>query len=141
MIIFFDTSVLIRCYLIELGTPQALELWSQAHTRVGSVLLAAEMLAVFARKRRENPGDAPILFAQQDAFLQHWQFMDRVQLTPALLTILTRLHGLYSLRGADSLHLAAAVLYQNHIGEPLTFACADAALATAARSEGIHVAA
>ena len=57
MIVFFDTSVLVRCYLAEAGTTDAVSLWNQAHSRAGSVLLAAEMLATFARKRREVPAE------------------------------------------------------------------------------------
>lgn len=139
MIVFFDTSVLVRCYVAEAGTPEALTLWSQAHTRVGSALLAAEMLAVFAPKRREHASDAPAIDSQQAAFLTHWQGMDRVNLTPALLPTLTRLHAAYGLRGADSLHLAAALVYQHHASEPITFACADVALVAAAKREGLVV--
>ena len=139
MIVFFDTSVLVRCYLAEVGTTDAVSLWNQAHSRAGSVLLAAEMLATFARKRREVPADAPAIDAQQAAFLRHWQGMDRVSLTPALLPELLRLHAAYGLRGADSLHLAAALFYQRQASEKITFACADAALAAAAKAEGIDV--
>lgn len=139
MIVVFDTSVLVRCYFAEPGTPDALALWSQAHTRVGSALLAAEMLATCARKRRENPADAPVIDAQQAAFLLHWQGMDRVHLTPALLPTLARLHAAHPLRGADSLHLAAALAYQHHAGEPVTFACADQQLIDAAKAEGLTV--
>ena len=140
MIVFFDTSILVRCYFTEAGTTDAIALWSQAHTRIGSALLAAEMLATFARKRRKNPSDAPTVDAQQVAFLHHWQGMDRINITPALLPTITRLHAAHSLRGADSLHLAAAIAYQHHAGEPITFACADAALIAAAKAEGLSVA-
>ena len=52
---------------------------------------------------------------------------------------LLRLHAAYGLRGADSLHLAAALFYQRQAGEKITFACADTALAAAAKAEGIDV--
>lgn len=137
MIVFFDTSMLVRCYFAEAGTPDALALWNQAHTRVGSVLLAAEMLATFARKRRESPKDAPTIDAQQTSFLTHWNVMDRVALAPGLTATLARIHVAHGLRGADSLHLAAALVYQQRAGEPIVFACADAALTAAAKAEGL----
>lgn len=139
MIVFFDTSALLRCYFSEIQSQQIRDLWNQAHTRVGSVLLGAEILAGFARKRRENPTDAPAIATTQALFLRHWQTMDRVTLSPALFPILTRLHATHALRGADSLHLAAAVFYQQHITEPIVFACVDAALMSAAKGEGLEV--
>ena len=68
-----------------------------------------------------------------------YEGMDRVHLTPDLLPVLIRLHALYSLRGADSTHLAAAIAYRELSGEPLTFACADAQLCTAAAGEGFQL--
>ena len=50
-----------------------------------------------------------------------------------------RLHRVHSLRSADSLQLAAAVVAADHDPATLEFICLDARLASAARREGFRV--
>lgn len=45
----------------------------------------------------------------------------------------------HSLRGADAIHLASALLVQGALKEKVTFACADGRLVTTARAEGLDV--
>jgi hypothetical protein len=45
--------------------------------------------------------------------------------------------SLRPLRGADSIHLASALLLRDLVQDQVTFACADTALVTAAQREGL----
>jgi uncharacterized protein len=139
MIVFFDASALMRCYFNEPKSAECEALWQSSTRRVGSALLAAEALACFTRKRLNNEDDPLRIESQRRLFLQHWQAMDKIRLMPALLDRLQRIHSIHRLRGGDSLHLAAALVYQESVAEPIIFASADAALCAAARAEQLTV--
>lgn len=53
MIVYFDTSALIKRYFTESGSPAVVELWARATLIAASQITYAEMNATFARKARE----------------------------------------------------------------------------------------
>ena len=57
MIVYFDTSALMKRYLTEVDSPAVESLWNQATLIGASEILYPEMAATFARKRREVPDD------------------------------------------------------------------------------------
>lgn len=145
MIVFFDTSALVKRYVIEADSPVVLALWTNASTLAVSQILYAEMAATFARKRREVlqrpvrrelPPSALLDHAEQ-TFLSDWASLRRIAVDD---DVNRRVHGLlarYPLRGADSIHLASALLLRDALGSDVTFACADGALVAAAKNEGL----
>ena len=139
MIVFFDTSALIKRYLAEAGSDIVVELWSNATLCVVSQLLYAEMIATFARKRREEPGDAAAIDERQQAFRTDFQTLTRIGLEDDVHRLVDLLLDRHPLRGADTVHLASAMLVRDVLNEQVTFACADIKLVTAARAEGLLV--
>jgi len=137
MIVYFDTSALIKRYITEDGTPAICACWDTTDVAVSCWLLYPEMIATFSCKRRE----AIILAAQLDlaeaTFRRDWITLARVACDDQLIHRIETLHTRYPLRGADSTHLAAALTYHDLCGEPMVFACADLQLRSAAQAEGL----
>jgi len=139
MIVYFDTSALVKRYITEDGTPAICACWDEADVAVSCWLLYPEMLATFARKRQEGIIAAALIASAETAFRRDWLTLARVACDDALILRIDGLHARLSLRGADSTHLAAAITYRDLSGEDLAFACADAQLRTAARAEGFSL--
>jgi uncharacterized protein len=140
MIAYFDTSALIKRYISEAGTPAVCACWDAADVAVSCWLLYPEMIATFARKRREAVIPAAQLDTAEAAFRRDWLSLARVACDDDLIRRIDALHARHSLRGADSTHLAAALKYRDLCGEPIAFACADVQLCAAAKAEGFGVA-
>jgi len=140
MVVYFDTSALVKRYITEDGTPAVCACWDAADVAVSSWLLYPEMIATFARKRREVIIPAALITTAEDAFRRDWLTLARVACDDALIVRIDALHARHALRGADSTHLAAAVTYRDLCGEPITFVCADVQLRAAAMAEGFQLA-
>lgn len=131
---------MIKRYLAETGSDAVSELWGSASLIAASQLLYAEMIATFARKRREEPKNTHSLAQMQEAFRADFQTMTRIAINDDVHRRVDDLLGRHPLRGADAVHLASAVLVHHVLREHVTFACADVALVNAARAEGLAVA-
>ena len=140
MIVFFDTSAMIKRYLAENGSDAVSELWANASLIAASQILYAEMIATFARKRREEPKNTQSIDQMQEAFRADFQTMTRIAVNDDVHRRVDELLGRHPLRGADTVHLASAVLVHDVLQERVTFACADVGLANAARAEGFDIA-
>jgi uncharacterized protein len=110
VIVFFDTSALIKRYLAETDSDAVAELWSNATLAAASQLLYAEMIATFARKRREEPSNAAVIDQRQQAFRTDFQTLIRIALDDDVHRRVDDLLARHPLRGADSVHLASATL-------------------------------
>lgn len=140
MIVYFDTSSLIKRYLAEPGSSEVGELWTNAEQVAASQLLYAEMAATFARKRREQQVAAALIDVAKEAFRADWDTFDRISLDDDVNQRVDALLKTHSLRGADAVHLASALILRELLNAEVTFACADAALNRAAAAEGLKLA-
>ena len=139
MIVYFDTSALVKRYFAEAGSAAVSELWTSAEHIASSQLLYAEMIATFARKRREQPASAGLIDTAQRLFRGDWDAFHRIPIDDDVNQRVEVLLASHSLRGADAVHLASALRLRDLFGGEITFACADVALAEAARAEGLLV--
>lgn len=139
MNVYFDTSALMKRYITEDSTPAVCACWDAAEVLVSCWLLYPEMIATFARKRREGVIPATHIDTAEISFRRDWLLLTRIACDDALIRRIDAIHVRHALRGADSTHLAAAIAYREMSGEPLTFACADAQLRTAAAGEGFQL--
>ncbi len=140
MIVFFDTSAMIKRYLAETSSDAVIELWGHASLIAASQLLYAEMNATFARKRREEPKNADTIAKMQEAFRGDFKTMTRIAIDDDVHRRVDEILARHPLRGADAVHLASAMLVHHVLQEQVTFACADIALVNAARAEGLTIA-
>ncbi len=139
MILYIDTSVLVKRYVVETGSNEVNALIEQAET-VGSVMLTrVEMASALAKAVRmdwvenEEAGNA-----WQD-FLAHWQSFARLSITPSLVERAARLAWEDGLRGYAATHFAAALLWQETLGRPVTLATCDRELWLAGQKAGLTV--
>lgn len=140
MIVYFDTSALVKRYLVETDSPAIEALWNEATRAVASEILYAEMAATFARKKREVPADGESIEQAQNLFRSEWLSMRRVPVNDTVHQRVDELVTSYALRGADAIHLASALVVSGALEQPIAFACADAKLVAAARAEGLDIA-
>ncbi len=136
MILYCDTSALIKRYIEEEGTNIVDKLWEDSIFIATSVVAYAESLSAFNRKLREG------LFSENDhnnalkQFKNDYYSLLLVPLDNNLNPIIEELLGRYSLKGFDSIHLSSAFILKNLREIDLFFACFDLNLNNAAIKEG-----
>ncbi len=138
MIVFVDTSVLVKLYVEEPGSEQMRSLTAQGEPMAASYLAFAEMHATLARRQREgllHPDEFEELSLR---WAEDWQGLTQVPIGVEVLALVPGLCEIHPLRGADALHLASALLLQEN-GLDVTFACSDRLLLAAATSEGLAI--
>jgi predicted nucleic acid-binding protein len=139
MILYLDTSALVKRYVMEPGSKEVIDLIEQADT-VGSILLTrVEMASALTKAMRLNwvePKDVDN--AWQD-FLSHWQSFTRLSVTPALIERASRLAWDNGLRGYDATHFAAALIWQETLETPVMLVTYDRELWLAAKKAEMAV--
>ena len=125
MILYLDTSALIKRYVVEAGSNEVTVLVDQAQT-VGSILLTrVEMAAGLSKAVRMKWVQSEDAESAWQDFLMHWQSFTRLSMTPVLAERAGRLAWAYGLRGYDATHLAAAQIWQETLEMPVTLATYD----------------
>ena len=136
MILFIDTSALVKLYIAEPGSERMREVATRGEPVAVSDLAFAEIHATFARRRREELLLASELEEVRLVFADDWERLTRVPLGAEVLALVPALCQRHPLRGADAVHLASALLLHGE-GLEVTFACADRHLLKAAAAEGL----
>ena len=136
MILFLDTSALVKLYIAEPGSDRMREVVARGEPIAASALAFAEVHATFMRRRREELLQATELEQLQLAFAGDWEELTQVPVGSAVLELVPGLCRRHPLRGADAVHLASALLlHQEEL--QVTFACSDRHLMEAAAAEGL----
>jgi len=137
LILYLDTSALVKRYFEEPHSIEVAEQWQKADEIATSSVAYAEALASFHRKSREAALDAETLDTISNNFRSDWQTLIRIQVTDELNTYVDRALVAHALRGFDAIHLASAMILRESFLESLLFICYDQRLTQAAKSEGI----
>jgi len=136
LILFIDTSALVKLYIAEPGSERMREAVERGEPLAASVLAFAEMHATFARRRREELLLATELEQIRLSFAEDWEELTKVPVGAAVLKLVPSLCEHHPLRGADAVHLASAILLHEE-GLEVIFACSDRHLLEAAAAEGL----
>ena len=136
---YADSSAIVKRYYEELGTERVRERFAAGERVFTSRLAYAEVHAALARKRRERAISEAAYRRVASAFESDWPAYDQIALDAATLGVVPRLVRQYSLRGADAVHLAAALWLREHAGDPVELWASDERLVDVARHE--HLAA
>lgn len=139
MILYLDTSALIKLYVTEEHSADVQEAAATAMSLASSVLAYVETRAALSRLQRGKALNGPQHDLARRRFLADWDDLRRVEATDAQLERAAELAEAFALRAYDSVHLAAADYLARTAREPLLFACYDAALNKAARVLGLSV--
>ena len=132
MILYCDTSALIKLYLSEAGSAVVKKLARGAEAVATCRVSWAEAHAAFAHRVRAVPGDAAAVARARRAFAADWPKFVRVEMTQKVIERAAEYADTFALRGYDSVQLAAAHTLAEESDLPVTFACFDARLNQAA---------
>jgi predicted nucleic acid-binding protein len=138
LILFLDTSALVKLYISEPGSERMREAALRGKPVAASDLAFAEIHATFARRRREELLLPAELEQIQLAFTDDWEKLTQVSLGAAVLKLVPGLCQRHPLRGADAVHLASALLLYEE-GLEVTFASSDHRLLEAAAAERLSI--
>ena len=136
MILYLDTSALIKLYIEEAGRAEVLKAVRKASVSATHVVAYAEMRAVLGRLLREGRLDEASLGRIKGAFEDDWRVMARVAADEPVIRRAGDLAEGLGLRGFDAVHLAAAESLAVHGLTEVLFACFDGRLARAAATLG-----
>lgn len=116
MILYLDTSALVKLYVTEAGSKQVASAVEKADTLASSMLTYPETLATFARAGREarlNPFELATILS---AFEKDWQGYTRLDVSADVADLAGALAARYPLKGADAVHLASGYLLNELYG-------------------------
>jgi predicted nucleic acid-binding protein len=138
MILFCDTSALLKLYIVEVGS-DALKARVQAAEAVAVCRIAwAEACAALARRAREVPQDAAAIEQAKAALAADWPRFVVMEIDQMLVERAGDYADLFALHGYDSIQLAAAFEAGRISQIPICFACFDTRLNKVARLLGME---
>lgn len=138
MILYLDTSALVKRYFEEPYSNEVAEKWQEADEIATSSVAYAEAIASFHRKSRAAALDPEILENISRNLRTDWQTLIRIQVTDELNAYIDKAPAAHPLRGFDAIHLASAMILHERLKESLLFICFDQRLIQAAKSEGMN---
>ena len=133
MILFCDTSALIKLYIAEAGSKELKRQVAQAEAVAVCRVAWAEAHAALSRRAREVPADALIIEQAKAALAKDWPRFVVMEVTQAMVERAGEYADTFALRGHDSIQLAAAFEAGRVSGLPVFFASFDFRLNKAAR--------
>jgi len=134
LILYLDTSSLVKLYVDEPGSADVHRLVEQAEVVAASVVAYPEARAALARRRREGSLPAPAHRRAKAALEADWPRVLALDVSGPLARSAGDLAERYRLRGFDALHLASyLVVGREFSDEDVRFSSADPSLARAAR--------
>lgn len=138
MILYLDSSALAKRYLAEAGSVDVERLIGEAELVATSIITRAEISAALARARRQQLLDADTAAQVRDFFTAHWDSLVRLSLIESTVERADTLAWELDLRGYDAVHLAAAVQWNDAMGEAPLLATYDRELWRAAQAVGLQ---
>jgi predicted nucleic acid-binding protein len=133
MILFCDTSALIKLLIDEPESDQMQQASSDAEAIAVCRITWAEAMAAMARRQREDPMSGDDIDQARGRLIQTWNDMTIVEVRQNLVETAGRFADGFALRGYDSVQLAAAHELRKSTEQSLTFASYDRRLRQAAQ--------
>ena len=137
MILFCDTSALLKLYVVE-SESDALKVLVQEAEAVAVCRIAwAEAYATLSRRAREVPEDNSLIEQAKAALAYDWPHFVVLEIDQPLVELAGEYADTFALRGYDSIQLAAAFEAGRISQTPIFFACFDTRLNKAAKLLGM----
>jgi predicted nucleic acid-binding protein len=133
MILYLDSSAIVKQYVTEVGSPEVQDAVAQSEVNGTSVTSHAEVTAAFQKAVRVGALREEDARAIRRNFDRRWPDLVRTRVTERLIRHASILAWTYGLRGYDAVHLASAAAWQQALGRAVTVASFDRALWMAAR--------
>ena len=139
MIVYLDTSSLVKLYVEESGSAIVRDVTQKAAVIATSKIAYAEARAAFARKQRDDGFSITALRKIVEDLNRDWESYFIIEVTDGIIRAAGDIAEKYLLRGFDSIHLASAVNLKGKIMGEVFFSSTDSKLNRAAGKEGIKV--
>lgn len=136
MIVYLDTSALVKLYVQEAGSAEVRQAIARADLVATSLIAYVEVRSAFARKHRMADIDDAALKRHKREFEQGWNQLDRLPVDATTIRRAGDLAEQHRLKAYDALHLATADLMEVTLRSSVSFACFDDALNRAAAKQG-----
>jgi predicted nucleic acid-binding protein len=137
LILYVDSSALVKRYVMEPGSKELVSLLGEASLVGTASITRAEIAAALARAGRRSrltPEDATKLLA---SFRRDWPAYFAIHITDTVVRNADYLAVQYALRGYDAVQLSCALAWREEMGGAQTiFATFDNALWDASQNEG-----
>ena len=137
MILFCDTSALIKLYIVEDGSDALKTQLSSVEAVAVCRIAWAEAHAALSRRAREVPKDALTIEQAKAALKADWPHFLVLEIDQPLVERAGEYADTFALRGYDSIQLAAAFETGRISQLPIFFACFDTRLNKAAKLLGM----
>ena len=138
MILFCDTSALVKLYVHEDGS-SAVAAQAKACETVAVCRIAwVEVMSALARRAREQPQVAQAIGRVRQRFVADWPLYLTLEVTQELVTLADGYAEAFALRAYDIFQLAAAQTLQLEMPGEVAFACFNSRLSKAAGVLGIR---
>ena len=139
MILYLDTSALVKLYIEEQGSPEVKAMVNKARIVSTSRVAYVEATAAIARKYREGELSQEEHVQVIKDLKQDWDNYFIVEVSESMAKLGGELTSRHPLRGFDAIHLASALLLRNRTRLEVSFSCFDEPLRAAAEAEGLTV--
>ena len=139
MILYADTSSIVKLYVEEEGFQSTRALTARAEEITTSIIAYVEMRTALARKLRRNEIARPDYNLALEDFKRDWSSYTIIPVSQELASSAASLAERHALRTLDAIHLASAKILAENIGDPLVFVSADNELLQAATQEGLAI--
>jgi hypothetical protein len=137
MILYFDSSALVKRYLHEARSAEVERVFIRAEQTGTAMISRAEVSAALAKAVRMNWVAHADAMKGLTEFQSQWKTIFRLHIREITVERADALAWTYSLRGYDAIHLACAMLWQESISSLVTLATFDEPLWVAAQSAGL----
>jgi predicted nucleic acid-binding protein len=137
MILYLDTSCMVKLYIQEPGTEEVQRAAELADEVATSIVAEAELRSALARRKREGQLTSSQLIALKQRFREAWADTVRIPLTDGLSALAGDLTEYHGLRGFDAIHLPSALSVMDDEDGETWFYSADVKLNSAAKREGL----
>jgi predicted nucleic acid-binding protein len=139
VIVYLDTSSLVKLYVEEIDSEKIKKFSHEAAVVSTSKIAYAEARAAFARKRKEAEFSFKVLRKIVEDFNRDWESYFVIEITDGLIRSAGDVAEKYLLRGFDSIHLASAIHLKNKISSDVHFSSYDTRLNQSAEKEGMII--
>lgn len=139
MIVYVDTSILVKWYIVEAGSDLVDQyLTSAAEVGVAAITLPEAVAAISKKVRRGDIATAEGSDAVNE-LITAWPHFRKVPISDALIERARELAWDYNLRGYDAVQLAAALIFQGLAGTAIIVAANDDELRSACTAVGLAI--
>ena len=137
MILYLDTSSLVKLYVEEDESSKVDALVRSSEVTATSLVAYAEARAAFARRFREKAFTSAEHDHIKTFFDKDWSRYLILSVTEDMIRLAGDLAEKHALRGFDSIHLASALTLRRELSTPIVFSCFDDNLQKASEREDL----